>query len=210
MSFKNFNIQDYNRIRQTIDLSRRVEEREKKEKKSNYLEKLTDERRTELMKIYGPKVKEPKKENAKLEKRVEPRTFFKRTTSLALPRKTWPLRMERNQKKNIKLQDNKMPELNIDVNKKIRMERIRYNSTVSNHRKYETYQFSEYLYVPNRDLPFGGWIQHCVFCHHETTSVVKVDDYKLYCCNRCDKKHNGYEKREICSDIIKYLSRLGY
>ena len=53
---QNFNIQDYNRIRQTVDLSRRVEEREKKERKSNYLEKLTDERRSDLMKIYGPKI----------------------------------------------------------------------------------------------------------------------------------------------------------
>ena len=201
MSFKNFNIQDYNRIRQTVDLSRRVEEREKKEKKSNYLEKLTDERRSDLMKIYGPKVKEPKNN-------IPPKTFFKKT-NLCLPRKTWPFRMERNPKNNIKLHDNKMAELKIDVNKKTTTEKINYAKRFD-HRKYETFKVSEYLYIPSRDLPYGGWIQHCAFCSYETTSLEQVGDYKLYCCNKCQKKHSRYEKRELCHDILTYIHQLGY
>ena len=107
-------------MRETADLSRRIEERKKKENKPNYLEKLTDERRSELMRIYGAKPKETKPE-----KKVPPKRFFKRTTSLSLPRKAWPFRIERNQK-NIKLQDNKMSELKIDPKKKPKIERLEY------------------------------------------------------------------------------------
>ena len=139
MSFKNFNINDYNRMRETVDLSRRIEERKKKEKKTNYLEKLSDERRSELMRIYGAKSKE-KQENVKLEKRVPPKMFFKRTTSLSVPRKVWPFRIERNQK-NIKLLDNKMSELKIDPNRKMKTERLEYVKG-SDHKKYDNFKFS--------------------------------------------------------------------
>jgi len=206
MSFKNFNIQDYNRTRQTVDLSRRVEEREKQERKSNYLEKLTDERRSDLMKIYGPKVKEPKVKE--LKNNIPSKTFFKKS-NLCLPRKTWPFRMERNPKNNIKLHDNKMAELKIDVNKKTNIEKINYAKRFD-HRKYETFKVSEYLYIPTQYLPYGGWIQHCAFCSYETTSLEQVDNYKLYCCNKCQKKYSRYEKRELCHDILTYIRQLGY
>ena len=80
----------------------------------------------------------------------------------------------------------------------------------SDHKKYEGFRFSEFLYIPSRDLPYGGWIQHCLFCHHETTSTEKIEEWKLYICNRCQKKHNSYEKHELCSEVIKYIRRLGY
>ena len=190
-------------MRETADLSRRIEERKKKENKPNYLEKLTDERRSELMRIYGAKPKETKPE-----KKVPPKRFFKRTTSLSLPRKAWPFRIERNQK-NIKLQDNRMSEPKIDPKKKPKIERLEYVRG-SDHKKYEGFRFSEFLYIPSRDLPYGGWIQHCLFCHHETTSTEKIEEWKLYICNRCQKKHNSYEKHELCSEVIKYIRRLGY
>ena len=204
MSFKKFDFDDFNRLREIADVSRRVEEREKK--KPTYLEKLSDERRTDLMKIYGPK---PDKKATTSEKKVPPRTFFKKTTSLAFPRKSWPFRMERNQKKNIKIQDNKMAELRIDPNKRPKIERVNYVKD-SDHKKYEKFKMTEYLYIPSRDLPYGGWIQHCVFCGYETTSLEKIDSYKLYCCNKCQKQHNMYEKRELCSEILHYIARLGY
>ena len=100
MSFKNFDLNDFNRLRDITDVSRRVEEREKM--KPNYLERLNDERKTGLIKIYGPT---PDKKTVSSEKKVIPRTLFRRTASLAFPRKLWPRKMERNLKNNIKLQN---------------------------------------------------------------------------------------------------------
>ena len=208
MSFKQFNIDDYNRIRQTADLARRVEG-DKAKKKPRYLEKLSDERRTELERIYGAKKDESKVSAVKHEKAIQPKTFFKRTTRLALPRRTWPFRMERNRKNNMKLHDKKMSELKIDPNKKIRTESANYVKSLD-HKKYETFKFTNLLYVPTRDLPYGGWIQRCVFCNYETTCLQQVDDYKLYCCNKCNRKHSMYQKRQVCSEVLKYLARLGY
>ena len=184
-------------MRETVNLSQRVEGR--KEKKINYLGTLTDDRRSELMRIYGAKPKE---------KKPPSKTFFKRATNLSLPRKSWPFRIERNQK-NIKLSDNKMSELKIDPNKKTKIERLEYVRG-SNHKKYDKFKFSEYLYVPSSDLPYGGWIQHCLFCNHETTSTERIEEWKLYICNRCQKSHSYYEKSEICSEVISYIRHLGY
>ena len=102
-----------------------------------------------------------------------------------------------------------MPELKIDPNKHPKIEKI-YYVRGSNHKKYDKFQSSEYLYIPSRDLPHGGWIQHCTFCDYETTSLEQVDDYKLYCCNKCQKKHSVYEKRKLCFEILRYIDRLGY
>ena len=77
----------------------------------------------------------------------------------------------------------------------------------SNHRKYDTFVDSEYLFIPSGCLPAGGWIQNCVFCNYETTSVETVDDYKLYCCNRCKRGNSEREKRAMAAAAVQYLSR---
>lgn len=220
MSSKQFNFKDYLRARQVFELSKKIEEREKRERKTNYLEKLTDERRSELMKIYDPTSKNQpqgaikptvveRRIDRRIDRRIEPKVFLKKTdsTSLVLPRRNVVFKRERNQNNNIKLYDNKISDLNVNVNKKGIMERIHY-AGVFNQRKYNNFTVSEYLYVPTNDIPVMGWIQHCVFCHNETTSIENIEKYKLYCCNRCQKKHSYNDKRLMSADIIQYFSRL--
>ena len=93
------------------------------------------------------------------------------------------------------------------MNRRERSHRIR-SEVLSNHRKYEALVDSEYLFIPSGGLPAGGWIQSCVFCNYETTSVEAIGDYKLYCCNRCQRKSSRREKRAMAASIVQYLSQL--
>ena len=53
---------------------------------------------------------------------------------------------------------------------------------------------SKYIYAPSYNLPKDGWIQNCIFCHSSTTITHKINDYSVYCCNRCNKKYDYYQK----------------
>ena len=71
-------------------------------------------------------------------------------------------------------------------------------------RQYDIYIKSDYVYYPMNDLPHMGWIQCCIFCNNLTSSVQNVDKYKVYCCNKCNKKYDKKQKDLKIKKVRRY------
>ena len=101
----------------------------------------------------------------------------------------------------------------LHVNTKAR-KRLNYNFDKNNNYKrshiYDDYKYNnfyktEYIYYPVDDLPYMGWIQLCIFCYNQTTSIENIDKYKLFCCNKCQKKYKIDDKKNKIKVIKKFI-----
>ena len=187
-----FNFADYLRFKETSRISRDIEKQKKEE-----LDRLmkTNEKNNQLRKIYGNRNLESKvlptqinfnpflnkklKPSAPIPKHPDPKKHY---TFEKLP--SSPTNKERNNF-NVKIDTKKKPVEN----------NIYFSKAMPSHRDYEKFKKSEYIYKPQLDLPAMGWIQQCILCCNLTTSIEEIYPYKLYCCNRCQKKYS--EKRKL-------------
>lgn len=59
-----------------------------------------------------------------------------------------------------------------------------------------------YIYVRSEDLPYYGWLQHCICCDSITGNTYDFTTYcccvrrnmKAYICNSCSKKESNIKK----------------
>ena len=180
MSFKRYDINNFKYVKQKNFYSNHYYPKVLHKEKKINYFNKINEQKTELERIYG----------ANLNKH---RIF----------------QIERKVKNNTKIQDNNISNLNIsNLNKMKNLDNKNYK--YSKDKTYNYFVHSEYIYIPCQEIPPGGWIQHCIFCNDKTSCIENINKYKLYCCNRCQKKYNYNDKIDICDKAIKHLKRIGY
>ena len=190
-----FNFADYLRFKETTKLSQEIEKRKQEELDRLY---KTQEKDEKLRKAYGAR---NNKSNV-LPTKINFNPFFYKKMKPSVPVPKHPPVKQLHLKENTLQQLPSSPvikeknQYNIKIDTKKKVFGCSYFSkAVPSHRDYDKFKKTEYIYKPQIGLPAMGWIQKCILCCNLTTSVEEIYPYKVYCCNRCQKKHS--EKRKL-------------